>query len=109
LDVIEPPAVGSFEYRHWKTAVRHTILAAREVLLGHPWTPSVIKSRTTMSPTCMRYYDSLMRLLRDGGLSVSLVQHAMHALADAPWGSPRGLFAPDNHQDPAKIWRPTFD
>src|SRR5262245_538788 len=24
---------------NWKTAVRHTILAAREVLLGHPWAP----------------------------------------------------------------------
>jgi AcrR family transcriptional regulator len=27
---------------NWKTAVRHTIVAAREVLLGHPWAPSVI-------------------------------------------------------------------
>src|SRR6266545_4890979 len=35
----------------WKTAVRQRILTAREVLLGHPWAPGVMESRTTMSPT----------------------------------------------------------
>jgi AcrR family transcriptional regulator len=85
---------------NWKTAVRHTILAAREVLLGHPWAPSVIESRTTMSPTVMRYYDSLMRLLREGGLSVSLVHHAMHALGSRALGFTQELFAPDNDENP---------
>jgi AcrR family transcriptional regulator len=84
---------------NWKTAVRHTILAAREVLLGHPWAPSVIESRTTMSPTVMRYYDSLMRLLREGGLSVSQVHHAMHALGSRALGFTQELFAPDNDED----------
>jgi AcrR family transcriptional regulator len=84
----------------WKTAVRHTILAAREVLLGHPWAPGVIESRTTMSPTVMRYYDSLMRLLREGGLSVSLVHHAMHALGSRALGFTQELFAPDMDEDP---------
>ena len=85
---------------NWKTAVRHTILAAREVLLGHPWAPSVIESRTTMSPTVMRYYDSLIRLLREGGLSVSLVHHAMHALGSRALGFTQELFAPDNDDNP---------
>ena len=85
---------------NWKTAVRHTILAAREVLLGHPWAPSVIESRTTMSPTVMRYYDSLIRLLREGGLSVSLVHHAMHALGSRALGFTQELFAPDNDENP---------
>jgi AcrR family transcriptional regulator len=81
---------------NWKTAVRNTILAAREVLLSHPWAPSVIESRTTMSPTVMRYYDSLIRLLRQGGLSVSLVHHAMHALGSRALGFTQELFAPDD-------------
>jgi AcrR family transcriptional regulator len=85
---------------NWKTAVRHTILAAREVLLGHPWAPGVIESRTTMSPTVMRYYDSLIRLLREGGLSVSLVHHAMHALGSRALGFTQELFAPDNDENP---------
>jgi AcrR family transcriptional regulator len=68
----------------WKVAVRRRILTAREVLLSHRWAPGVFESRTTMSPTVLRYYDSLLRLLREGGLSVSLVHHAIHALGSRP-------------------------
>ncbi len=84
---------------HWKTAVRQRILTAREVLLAHPWAPGVIESRTTMSPTVMRYYDSLVGLLRDGGLSVSLVHHAMHALGSRALGFTQELFAPHGDAD----------
>jgi AcrR family transcriptional regulator len=96
-DVGTPPGGAG---GNWKPAVRHTILAARDVLLGHPWAPGVIESRTTMSPTVMRYYDSLMRLLRQGGLPVSLVHHAMHALGSRALGFTQELFAPDDDQDP---------
>ena len=84
----------------WKTAVRHRILTAREVLLGHRWAAGVIESRTTMSPTVMRYYDSLMGLLREAGLSVSLVHHAMHALGSRALGFTQELYAPQNDADP---------
>jgi AcrR family transcriptional regulator len=83
----------------WKTGVRQRILAARQVLLGHPWAPGVIESRTTMSPTVMRYYDSLVQLLRETGLSVSLVHHAMHALGSRALGFTQELFAPRNDVD----------
>ncbi|HEY1294830.1 MAG TPA: TetR/AcrR family transcriptional regulator C-terminal domain-containing protein [Chloroflexota bacterium] len=83
----------------WKTAVRWRILTAREVLLGHPWAPGVIESRATMSPTVMRYYDSLIRVLREGGISVSLVHHAMHALGSRALGFTQELFAPDDAAD----------
>jgi AcrR family transcriptional regulator len=84
---------------NWKSAVRHRILTAREVLLGHPWAPGVIESRTAMSPTVLRYYDSLLRLLRQGGLSVSLVHHAMHALGSRALGFTQELFDPKNDRD----------
>jgi len=83
----------------WKRVVRHRILTARDVLLGHPWAPGVIASRTTMSPTVMRHYDSLIGLLRAGGVSVSLVHHAMHALGSRALGFTQELYAPQNEQD----------
>lgn len=83
----------------WKPAVRRRILAARDVLLTHPWAPAVIESRTTMSPTVMRYYDSLVRQLREGGLSVGLTHHAMHALGSRALGFAQELFAPDEGGD----------
>jgi AcrR family transcriptional regulator len=82
----------------WKTTVRRRILAAREVLLRHPWAPGVLESRTTMSPTVMRYYDSLMQILREGGMSVSLVHHAMHALGSRALGFTQELFDSDNDE-----------
>lgn len=86
--------------RSWKTAVRQRILTAREVLLTHPWAPGVIESRSVMSPTVMRYHDSLLRLLREGGLSVSLVHHAMHAMGSRALGFTQELYAPQNGADP---------
>jgi AcrR family transcriptional regulator len=84
---------------NWKTAVRDRILAAREVLLRHPWAPGVLESRTAMSATVMRYYDSLVGLLRQGGLSVSLVHHAMHALGSRALGFSQELFDPEDNGD----------
>jgi Tetracyclin repressor-like, C-terminal domain len=52
-----------------------------------------------MSPTVMRYFDSLLRLLREGGLSVSLVHHAMHALGSRALGFTQELFAPEGDSD----------
>jgi AcrR family transcriptional regulator len=85
--------------RNWKTAVRRRILTARDVLLSHPWAPGVIESRSAMSPTVMRYYDSLVGLLREGGLSVSLTHHAMHALGSRALGFTQELFGPDDGGD----------
>jgi AcrR family transcriptional regulator len=83
----------------WKAAVRQRILSAREVLLRHPWAPGVIESRTTMSPTVLRYYDSLAGLLRKGGFSVDLAHHAMHALGSRALGFTQELFDEENNAD----------
>jgi hypothetical protein len=98
--VAELGASSSGADRSWKAAVRRRILAARDVLLSHAWAPGVIESRTTMSPTVMRYYDSLIQQLREGGLSVSLAHHAMHALGSRALGFTQELFGPDDDGDP---------
>ncbi len=79
----------------WKAAVRRRILAARDVLLGHPWAPGVIESRTNMSPAVLRYFDALGGLLLDGGFPADLVHHAMHALGSRALGFTQELFDPN--------------
>jgi AcrR family transcriptional regulator len=98
--VADPGALSAGADRSWTAAVRRRILTAREVLLRHPWAPAVIESRTTMSPTIMRYYDSLIGQLREGGLSVSLTHHAMHALGSRALGFTQELFSPGDCGDP---------
>jgi AcrR family transcriptional regulator len=76
----------------WKTAMRRRILAAREVLLRHPWVPEVMDTRTTASPSVLRYYDGVLGLMRAGGFSYELAHHALHALGSRALGYTRELF-----------------
>jgi AcrR family transcriptional regulator len=90
----------------WKKTVRERILAARELLLRHPWAPSVFQTRTTMSPAVLLYHDQLVGQLRAGGFSYDLAHHAMHALGSRALGFTQELFDPGagpGDVDPAEM------
>jgi AcrR family transcriptional regulator len=89
---IDMPVAGE----DWKPAMRTRILAAREILLRHPWVPEVIEARTTMSPSIMGYFEGLLGVFRSGGFSYDLAHHAMHALGSRAIGFSQELFEPDN-------------
>lgn len=76
----------------WKSALRHRILSAREVMARHPWASGVIESRTTISPPMMKYMDSVGGIFLDGGFSVDLLHHAMHTLGSRVLGFSQELF-----------------
>ena len=44
----------------WKTALRAQSIAARQVMLRHPWAPRAIVDRTTTSPTMLVYIESVL-------------------------------------------------
>lgn len=83
----------------WKTVLRERILAAREVLLRHPWAPALVQSRTNMTTPALRYFDSLIGLLLEAGFSIDLTHHALHALGSRALGFTAELYddseAPD--------------
>jgi AcrR family transcriptional regulator len=83
IDVTSKIEVSSGE---WKTALRRRVLAAREILLRHPWAPGIIESRTNMSTSSLRYFDSLIGLLLEAGFSIDLTHHALHALGSRALG-----------------------
>lgn len=76
----------------WKGALRGRILAARQVMLTHPWASQVIETRTDATPAIMQHYEAVAGLLRGGGFSVSLVHHALHALGSRMLGFSQELF-----------------
>ena len=90
VDKIDAPSTGV----HWKAAVRRRILAAREVLLRHPWAPGVFETRTSTSTAVLLYYDGLLKLMRDGDLSYDLIHHALHALGSRALGFAQEMFDP---------------
>ena len=80
----------------WLPTMRSLILTARTVMLRHPWAPRVIESRTTMTPTLLRYFNALLGIMIEGGFSNDLGHHAMHALGSRALGFNQELFEPDN-------------
>lgn len=79
----------------WPGAMRERVLAAREVLLRHPWAPEVIESRRVMIPAVVHYYEGVLAILRRGGFSYDLAHHALHALGSRVLGFTQELFEPD--------------
>ena len=76
----------------WRTILRQRVLAAREILLLHPWAPALIQSRTDATPSSIRYFDSLIGLLLAAGFSVDLTHHALHALGSRALGFTQELY-----------------
>ncbi|HSJ46611.1 MAG TPA: TetR/AcrR family transcriptional regulator C-terminal domain-containing protein [Euzebyales bacterium] len=91
VDRVDAPAPED----DWQTAMRSRILAAREVLLRHPWAPRLLETRT-MNPAIVGYFDGVLGILRAGGFSYDLAHHALHALGSRALGFTQELFEPDD-------------
>jgi AcrR family transcriptional regulator len=76
----------------WQASARATILAAREVMLRHPWTADVLKQRPTPTPAALRHLDTVLGILRDGGFDVALVHHSIHVLGSRILGFSQDLY-----------------
>ena len=96
-------AAEEIEPGEWQATLRRRILAAREVLLRHRWAPGVLESRTTMPPTGIRYVDSLLGVMREGGFSVDLAHHAVHALGSRAFGFSQDLFVTADDDVPPDV------
>ena len=84
----------------WKTSLRQTVLAARGILLHHPWAPRTLEARTTPGPAALRYFDAVIGILRDGGFSIAQAHHAMHILGSRVFGFTQDLFNDSDELDP---------
>jgi AcrR family transcriptional regulator len=84
----------------WRAALRTRALAARRVLLRHPWAPRLIGSRPAASLGIMRYFDGVVELLISGGFSYDLAHHALHALDSRALGFTQELFDPNGSEMP---------
>jgi AcrR family transcriptional regulator len=90
VDRIDLPSQGA----DWKQAARQRILSARQVFLRHPWAPGVFVTRTNTSPAIMRYFDALIGLMHNGGLSYDLAHHSLHVLGSRALGFTQEMFDP---------------
>lgn len=103
IEVVVGDIVRSSATGQWKHDVRARVLAARSSLLRHRWSRPVLESRPAMTPAMLDYLDSLTGLFIDGGLSVDLTHHVMHALGNRMWGFSQELFAATPRSDAASF------
>jgi len=71
---------------NWTTSLRQLSLAARDVMLRHPWAPAVIVTRPDVGPATLRHIDHVLRLLEAGGFSLDMSHHALHVLGSRVFG-----------------------
>ena len=84
----------------WKTSLRQIVLAARSIVLTHPWAPRLIESRTTPGPATMRYINTVLGCLRDGGFTIAQAHHAIHILGSRALGFTQDLFDDSGDLEP---------
>jgi AcrR family transcriptional regulator len=78
----------------WRTSVRQRCLAARTVMLNHPWAPALIGSRTTIPPSVYGHFEAILATMVEGGLSYHLAHRGIHALGSMALGFVQELFSP---------------
>jgi AcrR family transcriptional regulator len=78
----------------WRTSLRRRFLAAREVMLRHPWAPGLLSSRPTIPFGLFAYYDEIVAILLDGGFSHRIAHRALHAFGSLALGVAQEIFSP---------------
>ncbi|WP_308285379.1 TetR/AcrR family transcriptional regulator C-terminal domain-containing protein [Actinoplanes hulinensis] len=85
-------AVGRAGGADWRARLRGRFLAAREVMLRHPWGPGLLNSRQSVPFGVYTYYDAILGTLVEGGFTYRLAHRALHAFGSMPLGFVQEVF-----------------
>jgi AcrR family transcriptional regulator len=85
----------------WKASLRQMALAARGVILRHPWAPRTVETQTVPGPAVLRYVNAVFGVLREGGFSIAQTHHALHILGSRVLGFTQALFDDSGDLEPA--------
>lgn len=70
----------------WKKAMRRRAVSARQALERHPWAIGLMESRRNPGPANLQHHESVLRCLREAGLSIAMAAHAYSALDSYIYG-----------------------
>ena len=79
LDIVMGEIEIPSEEQDWKPALRRTAISAHQVLTSHSWACRLMFSAKALSGR-LRYMNSILATLRQGGFSPQMTHHAYHAL-----------------------------
>lgn len=78
----------------WRAVLRRQFLAARRVMLRHPWAPGLLGTRRSVPVSVFAYYDRIVGTLVGAGFSYRIAHRALHALGSMPLGFVQEMFSP---------------
>jgi len=85
----------------WKPALREQAMAARRVMLRHPWARRVLEERPKGGPAFLAYVESVLTTLVAGGFSIELAHHTLHVLGSRIFGFTQDLFEDKSQSVPS--------
>ena len=85
---IERPSAGG----DWIQDLRGLVMAARTVMLRHPWAPRVLEERGTAGPQALAHIDTVLATLIAGGFTMEIAHHTLHVLSSRIFGFHQDLF-----------------
>jgi AcrR family transcriptional regulator len=104
LDGIVEVVIGEIDRpqpgEDWKAALRDHVMAARRVMLRHPWAPRVLEERGTAGPAALAHIDAVLATLLAGGFSMDTAHHALHVLSSRIFGFHQDLFDDSDRAQP---------
>jgi AcrR family transcriptional regulator len=96
LDAIVEMVVGEIERVEpdgpWKPALRGQVMAARQVMLRHPWMRLVLEEQDTIGVAIIGYVEGILAILLEGGFTMDLAHHTLHVLGSRIFGFSQDLF-----------------
>jgi AcrR family transcriptional regulator len=95
-EIQRPLATG-----HWKAALREQAMAARRVMLRHPWARRVLEERGTSGPASLAHIEAVLATLLGAGFSMEIAHHALHLLDSRIFGFNQALFEDSSPADPS--------
>lgn len=79
----------------WREVVRRRSLAAREVMLRHPWAPRLVAAQPDAPATAYPLFEALVATMVGDGCSYPLAHRAIHSLGSMLLGFTQELFEPE--------------
>ncbi len=93
----------------WMIALREQVMAARRVMLRHPWARRVFEDRGTGGVAVIGYVEVVLGIFADGGFSIDLAHHALHVLDSRIFGFNQDLFDDSGRTEPSPDVAAMFD
>jgi AcrR family transcriptional regulator len=94
---IDRPGAGE----DWQATLRGQAMAARQVMLRHPWARRVLEERGTSGPAALAHIEAVLATLLGAGFSIEVAHHALHVLDSRTFGFNQALFEDSGPADPS--------